>query len=192
MSFEATQFHGPSALLTDHLPMAEQLAARLRRRYTWVRQDDLHSYALLGLSMAAEAFDPDRNVPFAKYASHKAFFWAVDEMRRDGLVRRKTAKPLPKTFSLGTLADSDGTSVPDPPDARAGLAQTRLEARDFCAVLLRRLPERDRKILLLHYADQMTFREVGRVLGVSESAICLRHKALMGKLRRLANARTLS
>ena len=78
---------GP-ALAKDHIGLAGEISARLQRRYNWLAPDDVYSYALLGLTIAADAYDPERNVPFVQFAARKAMFWAIDEMRKDRLLRR--------------------------------------------------------------------------------------------------------
>lgn len=40
---------------------------------------------------------------------------------------------------------------------------------------IKELPERDQKVLSLYYFDELTFKEIGMVLGVSESRICQIH-----------------
>jgi DNA-directed RNA polymerase specialized sigma subunit len=164
MAGEQAQVGAQASLVSDHIALARQISARMKRRYTWVAIDDLYSYALLGLTMAANAFDPSRSVPFASYAFRKAAFWAIDEMRKDGVLCRRTSKAGPRMLPLG-------------------------EARDLCAALFGRLPARDRQLLLLYYTDQLTFKEIAAAMDVSESSVCLRHKALIGKLRRLVVVR---
>jgi DNA-directed RNA polymerase specialized sigma subunit len=38
----------------------------------------------------------------------------------------------------------------------------------------------------MYYADQMTFVQIGEMLGLSESGARLRHKSVMARLRRIA------
>ncbi len=46
-----------------------------------------------------------------------------------------------------------------------------------------RLPERDRKVAVLLYVYNLTLREIGEILGVTESRVCQIHGALTKKLR---------
>jgi RNA polymerase sigma factor for flagellar operon FliA len=46
-----------------------------------------------------------------------------------------------------------------------------------------RLSERQRMVLALYYQDEMTFREIGQVLGVTESRICQIHTEAVLSLR---------
>jgi RNA polymerase sigma factor (sigma-70 family) len=189
MAAEQTQAGTQASLVSDYLPLARQISAKMKRRYTWVAIDDLYSYALLGLTMAANAFDPSRSVPFASYAFRKATFWAIDEMRKDGVLRRRTGKAGPRMLPLGEIPGSEDPQPGELPDTRAGQAHTLMEARDFCAALFLQLLARDRRLLLLYYCEQLTFKEIAAAMDMSESSVCLRHKALIGKLRRLVVVR---
>ena len=48
---------------------------------------------------------------------------------------------------------------------------------------LRSLPERDGLLLSLYYNDELTYREIGEVLGVSESRVCQLHARAIARLR---------
>ncbi len=176
-------------MLNENLPLARQIASRLKRRYTWVMMEDLYSYSLLGLTMSANAYDPTRGVPFPNFASQKGMFWAIDEMRKDGVLRRRSSASMPRVLPFSEAAgaiDSDGTWTPDIQDKNAEEDGKQMEARDLCASLLRQLRKQDRELLIMYYSQHMTFREIAKVFGISESSVCLRHKALIRRLQRLA------
>jgi hypothetical protein len=48
---------------------------------------------------------------------------------------------------------------------------------------LSRLPERERLMMRLYYEDDFNLREIGDVLGVSESRVCQLHKQAVHRLR---------
>ena len=163
-------------LAAAHVGLSGRIAGRLHRSYNWVCLDDLRSYAYLGLALAAEAYEADRGVPFERFAWRKGMFLAIDEMRKTGVLKRRRAKRSVLTTPItGELRDPKG-----------GTAQDRLEIRDLCASLLGKLSASGRRLLMLYYADHMTFKEIAGVLRVSESTVCLRHKALIRKLRKIA------
>ena len=163
-------------LANKHLPMVSRIAARLHRWYEWVAVDDLESYAYLGLAMAARMYQPDRGIPFENFASHKAMYLAIDEMRKVGILKHRNAAATP---SMGML----NQDIQDPSGPKAFAS---LERRDMCESLLGRIGDSDRKLLMMYYADQMTFVQIGEVLHLSESGARLRHKAVMDRLRRMA------
>jgi len=62
-----------------------------------------------------------------------------------------------------------------------------VEREDFRRVLadaIDALPERERQVLALYYHEELTLREIGGVLGVTESRICQIHTQAILRLRR--------
>ena len=168
-----------SSLAADHIGLSRMIASRLHRSYHWVCLDDLQGYAFLGVALAAKAYEADRGVPFDRFASCKGMFLAIDEMRKDGVLQRRRAKRSVTTTPISG-------EIRDPKGDRAARG---METRDLCAALLGKLKAADRRLLMLYYGDQLTFKEIAGVLQISESGVCLRHKALIRKLRKLARVR---
>ncbi len=157
------------------LALVRKVAARLQRRFGWLDADELASYAYLGLRKAARDYDPTRSADFGAFASVKGMYLAIDEMRRDGLVRRPDSQQTPAGPIEGELPDPDGE------DALRDLVN-----RDTAEALLAALPQEDRDLLMMYYGQGMTLREIGQVRGVTEAAVCVRHQQLLAKLRRCA------
>lgn len=178
MAVLKTQQTAAEELARESLDMVAPIASYLHRRYGWVAQDDLGSYAYLGLVKAAQVYRPERGVPFEKFAFRKAAFAAVDEMRKDGVLKRNRDKPRPSTVELSQ----------DMPDPSGSDGLERVERKDMCRTLLGGLNKTDRQLLLMYYADQMTFKEIGKVFDISESAVCLRHKAIIERLGKASRA----
>lgn len=168
------QAAGPS-LARDHVELAGKIACRLCRSYSWVGIDDLRSYAYLGLALAERAFRPELGVPFVKFAWRKAMFLAIDEMRKDGVVSRKDARR--------TTCSALPFETADP---QSGALLRCVDRTDLYDSLMMGLKDRDHRLVEMYYTDGMTFREIARVFGITESAVCLRHKTLINKLRVLA------
>jgi len=81
---------------------------------------------------------------------------------------------------LDTIEDTDG---PNPQDA---LAQT--ELREALGEAIARLPEREKLVITLYYYEELTLREIGEVLGVTESRVSQLHtKAILRLKARLAD-----
>ena len=77
---------------------------------------------------------------------------------------------------IDLLASSDRES--DPEHASA-LSEAKQRFRDA----FQRLPDRERRVAVLLYVQNMTLREVGEILGVSESRVCQIHTQLRRTLR---------
>lgn len=52
-------------------------------------------------------------------------------------------------------------------------------------VALKRLPERERVVMVLYYHENMTFKEIGETVGISESRVCQIHAQAIMKLKNL-------
>ena len=50
---------------------------------------------------------------------------------------------------------------------------------------LKRLPERERNIMILYYQENMTLKEIGQVMGMSESRVCQVHAQSIVKLKNI-------
>jgi RNA polymerase sigma factor for flagellar operon FliA len=46
-----------------------------------------------------------------------------------------------------------------------------------------RLPEREKLVMSLYYDDELNLREIGEVLGVTESRVCQIHGQALARLR---------
>jgi RNA polymerase sigma factor for flagellar operon FliA len=87
---------------------------------------------------------------------------------------------------LWTLSDASGDQVslldtiqdPDAVDPAAAMDAT--ETKDRLAESIARLPEREKLVVALYYYENLTLREIGEVLGVTESRVSQLHtKAVM-------------
>jgi RNA polymerase sigma factor FliA len=87
---------------------------------------------------------------------------------------------------IDTIEDTSG------PDPQGALAQT--ELRDALGDAIARLPEREKLVVTLYYYEELTLREIGDVLGVTESRVSQLHtKAILRLKARLAGgARAMS
>ena len=90
---------------------------------------------------------------------------------------------------LWTVSDASGDQVSlldtlqdhDAPDPAAVMDQTDL--KDRVADAIARLPEREKLVIALYYYENLTLREIGEVLGVTESRISQLHTKAVLRLR---------
>lgn len=59
----------------------------------------------------------------------------------------------------------------------------RKELQERLVALLQALPERERLIMILYYYEELTFKEIAAVLGVTESRVCQLHTQIVLGLR---------
>ena len=82
---------------------------------------------------------------------------------------------------IDTIEDE---SVPDPQSAMSAT-----EMKEAIADAIARLPEREKLVVTLYYYEDLTLREIGEVLGVTESRVSQLHtKAILRLKARLAGA----
>jgi RNA polymerase sigma factor FliA len=90
---------------------------------------------------------------------------------------------------LWTVSDSSGDQVslldtlhdPDAPDPSQVLDAS--EVKDRLADAIARLPEREKLVIALYYYENLTLREIGEVLGVTESRISQLHTKAVLRLK---------
>lgn len=125
--------------------------------------------------------------------SDLAFKMGVDKTR----VRQLTAEYItafPVSLDDNTGADGDGVLAdvisdprsPDPLDLVADSDEKRSLAK-----AIEELPERDRLILALYYQEELTLKEIGGVLDVTESRVCQLHSKALQKLREKLHVRVI-
>jgi RNA polymerase sigma factor for flagellar operon FliA len=148
-------------------------------------QDDVASAAMIGLIGAVDRFDPRRGVPFEAYAALRIRGAVVDELRHVDERGRADRRPegAELAVSLDLLLE---TGTHQGPVADDGLAE-RFEQEDLKTRIqdaLGRLPARQREVIARYYGDELTLREAGAKMGVSEARACQIHGRAIQTLRR--------
>jgi RNA polymerase sigma factor FliA len=81
----------------------------------------------------------------------------------------------------------DTIEDPEAPEPQAAMAQT--ELREALGEAIARLPEREKLVVTLYYYEELTLREIGEVLGVTESRVSQLHtKAILRLKARLGGS----
>jgi RNA polymerase sigma factor for flagellar operon FliA len=108
---------------------------------------------------------------------------------QDALVQvsQSTIHALDEMWSVGDSSGGDQVSLLDTiqdqhaPDPAAMLAEQDL--RDQMRTAIERLPEREKVVIALYYYENLTLREIGEVLGVTESRASQLHTKAVLRLR---------
>lgn len=153
------------------------------RRLDWAPRSANRTLRRIGEAMRAVESRTGR----AASAAEAALELGVDLDTYHDMLRKATEA---RVFSLEELVgpDEDGAEclpgdAVDPAQEclREGLAQAVAEA-------IAALPEREQLVLSLYYEEELNLREIGKVLGVTESRVCQLHGQALGRLRsRLAD-----
>ncbi len=105
-----------------------------------------------------------------------------DEIRK---VRKNVPPTLPHGLAFISFDEESGESAftadeeHEGPFARVSASESSVALR----AAVESLDERDRLILSLYYEQELTYREIGAILGVTESRICQLLRSAHGKLK---------
>jgi RNA polymerase sigma factor for flagellar operon FliA len=156
-------------------------------------RDDAASAAMIGLIGAVDRFDPRRGVPFEAYAALRIRGAIVDELRRVDERGRADRRPegAELAVSLDDLMDKGahvGPVVDDGFSERYEQEDLKTRVQDA----LGRLPARQREVIARYYGDELTLREAGAKMGVSEARACQLHGRAIQNLQRDLSVRVAS
>lgn len=111
-----------------------------------------------------------------------------------GIEKEKVDSILAEDTTIASLYDKKGTSeesveiIDTIEDTNSINPLEKLEEKDAKNELqraLRSLPERERMIMVLYYHENMTLKEIGEAIEVSESRVCQLHAQAIMKLRNI-------
>ena len=111
-----------------------------------------------------------------------------------GIEPDKVNQILSEDTSIGSIYDKRGSSddsmeiIDTIEDTRSLTPHEELEEKDVKKELeraLQRLPERERMIMVLYYHENMTLKEIGETIEVSESRVCQLHAQAIMKLKNI-------
>jgi RNA polymerase sigma factor FliA len=107
---------------------------------------------------------------------------------QDSLVRISNSSVI-ALDELWTVSDASGDQVSlldtiqDPTAADPSQAMDTTEMKDRLADAIARLPEREKLVVALYYYENLTLREIGEVLGVTESRVSQLHTKAVLRLK---------
>ncbi|MFA7659541.1 MAG: FliA/WhiG family RNA polymerase sigma factor [Candidatus Gastranaerophilaceae bacterium] len=111
-----------------------------------------------------------------------------------GLEKEKIDQILAEDTTITSIYDKKGSSeesveiIDTIQDTKTLNPQEEMEEKDVKKELefaLKRLPERERMIMVLYYHENMTLKEIGDTIEVSESRVCQLHAQAIMKLKNI-------
>ncbi|MCC8189770.1 MAG: FliA/WhiG family RNA polymerase sigma factor [Planctomycetes bacterium] len=60
----------------------------------------------------------------------------------------------------------------------------RLEAEEILELVMGMLTEKEQQLVVMYYEEELTLKEIGEILGVTESRVCQIHGAMIQKIRK--------
>jgi RNA polymerase sigma factor for flagellar operon FliA len=117
---------------------------------------------------------------------------SVDELEESLTdIGRSSIAALDELWSVSGEGDQISLmdTIEDETGPRPETALDQTETREALADAIARLPEREKLVVTLYYYEELTLREIGEVLGVTESRVSQLHtKAILRLKARLAGA----
>jgi len=97
-------------------------------------------------------------------------------------IRSETQSSVVRTIQVDTWIEKVSFLCPDwIPENRL----LRSQNRRLLTEALKRLPTRERTVLQLKYAEELTLRQIGAMMRVKESRACQIHRSALAHLRRV-------
>jgi len=192
---KATRLAARERIVEHFMPKARRLCEYYSARTGFhAAAGELLGAAWEALAQAAERFDPAAGVRFWTYAAARVRGGIRDELRRMDPVKRRAMKLRRDGRVCDFLLARD---VPGAEDLYAHKAApwfrhpqtTEADPHAACAEtdaarrLLMCLPRRKKLIMWLYYADGLTMKEIGQVLGLCASRVSQMHSQAIARLR---------
>lgn len=165
-------------LISAFIPLIKYLARKLLAKIpSHIEQGDLVNAGVLGLIDAINKYDRSRDNLFKTYAEFRINGAMLDEARSyDWLskaVRKKTRKLGVQDAYLQRqileVYEDWKSSKPQTPYQELNQLMEYRQLENA----IQTLPERQRKAITLYYFKELNMKEIGKSLGVTESAISL-------------------
>jgi RNA polymerase sigma factor for flagellar operon FliA len=187
-----------SALITKYSGLVRQIAGGFQRKLPRnVLRDDLIAAGMSGLWDAVRKHGHEQTENFDWYVRVRIRGAILDELRaQDWLPRRARAAAAEAAQAAGkrpctpvVLRFDDVSETEQARCLTAGEStntEKTVEARLVKATLTRamdQLPERERRIVSMHYFRGVKFKDLGEMLGVSEPRISQLHSRAMTRLK---------
>ena len=115
---------------------------------------------------------------------------ALDESLSD--ISRSSIAALDELWSVSGEGDQISLldTLEDTTGARPADALDETETKELIADAISRLPEREKLVVTLYYYEELTLREIGEVLGVTESRVSQLHTKAILRLKSRLDAAT--
>lgn len=177
------------ARVGEGMPVVESVARGLRRQFGGhVNLDDLLSHGRETLLHAARSFDPDRGVPFVRWAALRVRGGMIDSVRQSGNLPRRVYRKLKALQAMDSVEEAAQENPPPPSPEAADQAITDVLASAAMAAAVGFLGMRDGDFVNhAHDPDHSPESNVGysEMVALVKSAIGERTEQEQALLRRV-------
>jgi RNA polymerase sigma factor for flagellar operon FliA len=168
--FVWTRVHGA---VLDELRRSDWAPRSVRRRDREINRAREQFVALHGAAPTRQELSDAVGIPIDDLIKHQGDVSRSEVGSLNTVVLAEDDSTIER---IDTLPSDDRESDPEFAAMRERACARLLEALDD-------LPERDRKVAVLLYVYELTLREIGEILGITESRVCQIHGQLRRRLR---------
>lgn len=148
--------------IVEHANLVKRMDARFAMKVPKsVLLGELVSAGPLGLIDAVDKFDPNKHVSFKIYAQYRIKGAILDELRSmDTYSRsmRKKIQDIAKAVKKGVKSKDNPSDKYDKEEIKAVFVKA-----------IKKLSKKQQMVISLHYYDELTLKEIGEVLSLTES-----------------------
>ncbi len=196
------------ALINDYLPFVKVIVQEVKKRFGKdLNSEELEAYGRLGLTDAAQKFDPKFSCSFRTYAYYRVKGAILDALRLDKslwedreLIYLDGANSFLGAGVIREHIANDYESFRELRDGIASLATIHLltecvedsetkyinnESRAEVLSSLKKLNKNEQEIIKMFYFENATLSEIAKKLGISISAVSRIHRKAIERLRAL-------
>lgn len=167
-------------ILQQFVPLIRAMASQLAQRLpACLDAQDLMSAGTMGLMNALRKRDPARAESFRSYAWCRIRGAMIEEIRAMSFVDRQ-AYERGERARMCDVADVVLTNTHSSDPLSALIKE---EEQDAIAAAVHCLPGKARHVLALYYYQDLTMKDIGRVLHITGSRVCQIHAHALAQLK---------
>jgi len=178
-------------LVEKYLYIVKYVADRLQQRLPKsIPEEDIRSAASYGLIRAVENFDHRRGTRFETYCATRVKGAILDELRaRDWVPRMIRESNFVSMFTFSRCEEEAQRGDAEErnliyEDRQSEAPFERIFLKDLSDHLMAMLTHREKMVILLYYVEDLSMKEIGKILNISESRVSQIRTTTLTKLRR--------
>jgi len=153
---------------------------------------DYFQFGVEGLSEAIDRFDPEYGTKFETYAIQRIRGKIIDELRKLQIKPRPVnpnsdQKNIYTNISLTSPVDGEDNFllyevIPNNSEIPDGAAEKN-QTKEILVEAIKKLDERDRLIISLYYYEDLSYKEIAKVLNITVSRVSQVHSRIIDMLK---------
>jgi len=153
--------------------------------------EDFFQFGVEGLSEAIDRYNPEYGTKFETYAIQRIRGKIIDELRKIQIKPRAMAndnsEPVYHNVSLNQTVDQEegyllSETIPNEDESPEHSAEIN-EEKELLIKAIKKLPEKSRLVITLYYFEDLTYKEIAKVLNITVSRVSQIHSQVVKILK---------